>query len=65
MWRLTVNVTTEKVYSDQTMEVTDTVVLEFSGIGDALDYMVTTEKFAVGKVKYEIEFVAKEGDVEC
>lgn len=65
MWRLTVEVTTEKVYSDKPMEVTDTITLEFKNIGNALDYMVATNKFAVGKVKYELEFVETEGEEEC
>lgn len=66
MWRLTVEVITEKVlYSEKPIEVTNTITLEFKEIGNALDYMVATNRFAVGKVKYELEFVETEGEEEC
>lgn len=68
MWKLTVEVTTEKVYSEKPMEVTDTITLEFKELGFALDYMRITQRYAVGKINYVLECIEEEkeeGEEEC
>jgi hypothetical protein len=68
MWRLTVEVISERVIFQKPEEVKDSMVLEFRELGFALDYMRITQRYAIGKISYVLECIEEEkeeGECEC
>lgn len=65
MWRLTVESITEKVIFDKPEEVKDEMVYETDSLHDVHSLINFTNKYGIGKFKYNIEYFTKEGECEC